>query len=391
MVLLGKYDTILKVKKEYPKKIQEEQTHHRHFSKYVIIYLFSIFLILGISYIIYYQTVLSFESVLQNDFFILKKQYTNVFHPIIPKNVISSSSLEGTLSLENTVYNYGILKEKGKIQLELSNQENYLYSKITSQDYSLKLEKFSSYGLVFEQDILYQDLISRLKAKISQIKSAKNLYLEGNIPIVEFAFSLNEKDINDVLGSNILKDQYNIIVTIKNNALTNEFISFKSAITNQKTGQRSILEYKDKEMIYEVNKAKTYRFNIKNKEKDFQLRIYKNGELYSTFLGESSKYQYTYSYQVINKVYNLKFMIQEEKGGYSYELNSSIEKEGVTTEKTVKAVLRNGQNDLLEESTAKRRNYQNLSQEEKEKFQNVLKDFLSPLENLIHYYKNDIQ
>lgn len=388
---MGKYDTILKVKKEYPKKIQEEQTHHRHFSKYVIIYLFSIFLILGISYIVYYQTVLSFESVLQNDFFILKKQYTNVFHPIIPKNVISSSSLEGTLSLENTVYNYGILKEKGKIQLELSNQENYLYSKITSQDYSLKLEKFSSYGLVFEQDILYQDLISRLKEKISQIKSAKNLYLEGNIPIVEFAFSLNEKDINDVLGSNILKDQYNIIVTIKNNALTNEFISFKSAITNQKTGQRSILEYKDKEMIYEVNKAKTYRFNIKNKEKDFQLRIYKNGELYSTFLGESSKYQYTYSYQVINKVYNLKFMIQEEKGGYSYELNSSIEKEGVTTEKTVKAVLRNGQNDLLEESTAKRRNYQNLSQEEKEKFQNVLKDFLSPLEDLIHYYKNDIQ
>lgn len=388
---MGKYDTILKVKKEYPKKIQEEQTHHRHFSKYVIIYLFSIFLILGISYIVYYQTVLSFESVLQNDFFILKKQYTNVFHPIIPKNVISSSSLEGTLSLENTVYNYGILKEKGKIQLELSNQENYLYSKITSQDYSLKLEKFSSYGLVFEQDILYQDLISRLKEKISQIKSAKNLYLEGNIPIVEFAFSLNEKDINDVLGSNILKDQYNIIVTIKNNALTNEFISFKSAITNQKTGQRSILEYKDKEMIYEVNKAKTYRFNIKNKEKDFQLRIYKNGELYSTFLGESSKYQYTYSYQVINKVYNLKFMIQEEKGGYSYELNSSIEKEGVTTEKTVKAVLRNGQNDLLEESTAKRRNYQNLSQEEKERFQNVLKDFLSPLEDLIHYYKNDIQ
>lgn len=388
---MGKYDTILKVKKEYPKKIQEEQTHHRHFSKYVIIYLFSIFLILGISYIFYYQTVLSFESVLQNDFFILKKQYTNVFHPIIPKNVISSSSLEGTLSLENTVYNYGILKEKGKIQLELSNQENYLYSKITSQDYSLKLEKFSSYGLVFEQDILYQDLISRLKAKISQIKSAKNLYLEGNIPIVEFAFSLNEKDINDVLGSNILKDQYNIIVTIKNNALTNEFISFKSAITNQKTGQRSILEYKDKEMIYEVNKAKTYRFNIKNKKKDFQLRIYKNGELYSTFLGESSKYQYTYSYQVINKVYNLKFMIQEEKGGYSYELNSSIEKEGVTTEKTVKAVLRNGQNDLLEESTAKRRNYQNLSQEEKERFQNVLKDFLSPLEDLIHYYKNDIQ
>lgn len=388
---MGKYDTILKVKKEYPKKIQEEQTHHRHFSKYVIIYLFSIFLILGISYIVYYQTVLSFESVLQNDFFILKKQYTNVFHPIIPKNVISSSSLEGTLSLENTVYNYGILKEKGKIQLELSNQENYLYSKITSQDYSLKLEKFSSYGLVFEQDILYQYLISRLKAKISQIKSAKNLYLEGNIPIVEFAFSLNEKDINDVLGSNILKDQYNIIVTIKNNALTNEFISFKSAITNQKTGQRSILEYKDKEMIYEVNKAKTYRFNIKNKKKDFQLRIYKNGELYSTFLGESSKYQYTYSYQVINKVYNLKFMIQEEKGGYSYELNSSIEKEGVTTEKTVKAVLRNGQNDLLEESTAKRRNYQNLSQEEKERFQNVLKDFLSPLENLIHYYKNDIQ
>lgn len=391
MVLLGKYDTILKVKKEYPKKIQEEQTHHRHFSKYVIIYLFSIFIILGISYIVYYQTVLSFESVLQNDFFILKKQYTNVFHPIIPKNVISSSSLEGTFSLENTVYNYGILKEKGKIQLELSNQENYLYSKITSQDYSLKLEKFSSYGLVFEQDILYQDLIFRLKEKISQIKSAKNLYLEGNIPIVEFAFSLNEKDINDVLGSNILKDQYNIIVTIKNNALTNEFISFKSAITNQKTGQRSILEYKDKEMIYEVNKAKTYRFNIKNKEKDFQLRIYKNGELYSTFLGESSKYQYTYSYQVINKVYNLKFMIQEEKGGYSYELNSSIEKEGVTTEKAVKAVLRNGQNDLLEESTAKRRNYQNLSQEEKEKFQNALKDFLSPLENLIHYYKNDIQ
>lgn len=387
---MGKYDTILKVKKEYPKKIQEEQTHHRHFSKYVIIYLFSIFLILGISYIVYYQTVLSFESVLQNDFFILKKQYTNVFHPIIPKNVISSSSLEGTFSLENTVYNYGILKEKGKIQLELANQENYLYSKITSQDYSLKLEKFSSYGLVFEQDILYQDLISRLKGKISQIKSAKNLYLEGNIPIVEFAFSLNEKDINDVLGSNILKDQYNIIVTIKNNALTNEFISFKSAITNQKTGQRSILEYKDKEMIYEVNKAKTYRFNIKNKKKDFQLRIYKNGELYSTFLGESSKYQYTYSYQVINKVYNLKFMIQEEKGGYSYELNSSIEKEGVTTEKAVKAVLRNGQNDLLEESTAKRRNYQNLSQEEKEKFQNALKDFLSPLENLIHYYKNDI-
>ena len=83
-------------------------------------------------------------------------------------------------------------------------------------------------------------------------------------------------------------------------------------------------------------------------------------------------------------------IIQEEKGGYSYSLNSSIEKEGETTEKTVKAVLRNGKNDLLEESGAKRINYQNLTSSEKEDFQKKLREFLSPLEKLVHYYKSDI-
>ena len=373
---MGKYDAILKEKKVY----QDPQVHHSKYTKYVIIYFFSIFLVLGISYFVYYRTVLSFEQVLQNDFSILKKQYANVFTSIIPKNVASSSSLEGTITLEDSVYNYGILREENGLQLDLSNQDNY----------SLELGSFSRYGVVYSQDLLYQDFVSRLKKKISEIKAIKNLYLEGNVPIVEFSFSLSEKDINDVLGSNYLKDKYNIIVTIKNNALTNEIISLKSAITNQENGQRSILEYKDKEIVYEVSKAKKYRLVMENKKKNFQLRIYENGELYSIFSGEASSYRYCYSYQVINKVYNLQLIIQEEKGGYSYSLNSSIEKEGETTEKTVKAVLRNGKNDLLEESDAKRINYQNLTSSEKEDFQKKLKEFLSPLEKLIHYYKNDI-
>ena len=383
---MGKYDAILKEKKVY----QDPQVHHSKYTKYVIIYIFSIFLVLGISYFVYYRTVLSFEQVLQSDFVALKKQYANVFTSIIPKNVASSSSLEGAITLEDSVYNYGILREENGLQLELSNQDNYLYSKITSQDYSLELGSFSRYGVVYSQDLLYQDFVSRLKKKISDIKAIKNLYLEGNVPIVEFSFSLSEKDINDILGSNYLKDKYNIIVTIKNNALTNEAVSVKCAITNQGNGLRSILEYKDKEIVYEVSKAKKYRLNMENKKKNFQLRIYENGELYSVFSGEASSYRYCYSYQVINKVYNLQLIIQEEKGGYSYSLNSSIEKDGETTEKTVKAVLRNGKNDLLEESDAKRINYQNLTSSEKDDFQKKLKEFLSPLEKLVHYYKNDI-
>lgn len=383
---MGKYDAILKEKKVY----QDPQVHHSKYTKYVIIYFFSIFLVLGISYFIYYRTVLSFEQVLQNDFSVLKKQYANVFTSIIPKNVVSSSSLEGTIILEDSVYNYGILKEENGLQLELSNQDNYLYSKITSQDYSLELGSFSRYGVVYSQDLLYEDFVSRLKKKILEIKEIKSLYLEGNVPIVEFSFSLNEKDINDILGSNYLKDKYNIIVTIKNNALTNEIVSLKCAITNQENGSRSILEYKDKEIVYEVSKAKKYRLVMENKKKNFQLRIYENGELYSIFSGESSSYRYCYSYQVINKVYNLQLIIQEEKGGYSYSLNSSIEKNGETTEKTVKAVLRNGKNSLLEESDAKRINYQNLTSSEKEDFQKKLKEFLSSLEKLVHYYENDI-
>ena len=170
---MGKYDAILKEKKVY----QDPQVHHSKYTKYVIIYFFSIFLVLGISYFIYYRTVLSFEQVLQNDFAVLKKQYANVFTSIIPKNIVSSSSLEGTITLEDSVYNYGILREENGLQLELSNQDNYLYSKITSQDYSLELGSFASYGVVYSQDLLYQDFVSRLKKKISDIKAIKNLYL----------------------------------------------------------------------------------------------------------------------------------------------------------------------------------------------------------------------
>ena len=381
---MSKYDKILKQEKVFREPIVKKSKY----TKYIIIYCLLFTMLLITSYIIYYNTVLSPISIIKNDFTSLAKNLENIYQNIIPSQI--GASLEGTITSEKLNYNYGLIKEGNNYYLDLSTKDSSLQYQITPKMTKTNLSTFQNNRIIKENQIDYSKLKNTLNTFLKEEKYIKTFYFDKKTPIVEINFTLTDNDINSLFHTTILKEKYNIIITLKNDALKNETKSIKVVVNNKTQNQRSTFEYQNQSLIYQNFKNEKYKFILVNNQKDFNMKIYKNEELYSILLGKSYEKSYTMTYQIINKIYNISLTKTEEKSLTTYKIVFKKEEEESKKEDTINIALNQASSTLKEETESKEKTYRSLNQSEKTEYNEKIKQFFAPLKELINEYRPNI-
>lgn len=381
---MSKYDKILKQEKVFREPIVKKSKY----TKYIIIYCLLFTMLLITSYIIYYNTVLSPINIIKNDFTSLAKNLENIYQNIIPSQI--GASLEGTITSEKLNYNYGLIKEGNNYYLDLSTKDSSLQYQITPKITKTNLSTFQNNRITKENKIDYSKLKNTLNTFLKEEKYIKTFYFDKKTPIVEINFTLTDNDINSLFHTTILKEKYNIIITLKNDALKNEIKSIKVVVNNKTKNQRSTFEYQNQSLIYQNFKNEKYKFILVNNQKDFNMKIYKNEELYSILLGKSYEKSYTMTYQIINKIYNISLTKTEEKSLTTYKIVFKKEEEESKKEDTINIALNQASNTLKEETESKEKTYRSLNQSEKTEYNEKIKQFFAPLKELINEYRPNI-
>lgn len=381
---MSKYDKILKQEKVFREPIVKKSKY----TKYIIIYCLLFTMLLITSYIIYYNTVLSPINIIKNDFTSLAKNLESIYQNIIPSQI--GASLEGTITLEKLNYNYGLIKEGNNYYLDLSTKDSSLQYQITPKITKTNLSTFQNNRITKENKIDYSKLKNTLNTFLKEEKYIKTFYFDKKTPIVEINFTLTDNDINSLFHTTILKEKYNIIITLKNDALKNETKSIKVVVNNKTKNQRSTFEYQNQSLIYQNSKNEKYKFILVNNQKDFNMKIYKNEELYSILLGKSYEKSYTMTYQIINKIYNISLTKTEEKNLTTYKIVFKKEEEESKKEDTINMALNQASNTLKEETESKEKTYRSLNQSEKTEYNEKIKQFFAPLKELINEYRPNI-
>lgn len=388
---MNEYDSILKEKKKYE---DPAPVKHSKLRKYIIIDFFVIVLILIISYIIYFQTILSQDQIFYHDINTVWKEYQSILTPLKLDFLEDHNyNLEGNLQLNDLNYNYSIMKDQNNLNIELSNnqEETLQFLKNDSNAY-IKLSTFRDEYLKLSNDFLINQnqIFDEIKKIIVKDKLIKKIYLENKQPIVEIDLELTEKDIQSILGEKAPKDQYNIIFTFKNNALTNHITSMKIVINNKTKNKRDRITIQNNTIDIQNNKGSSQRFTLSKKNQDITLKIYKNDTLYSVLNGTNSKNKYTYTYQVIDKIYNLNLEIINSKQLKNYKFSSNIEKSNQTTTQEAILTIQSKAKNEIEELPNHSTEYQKLLKEEKEIYQTKLDTFQNPLQEFIKEYEDAI-
>lgn len=381
---MSKYDKILKQEKVFREPIVKKSKYTR----YIIIYCLLFTMLLTTSYIIYYNTVLSPINIIKNDFISLAKKLENIYQNIIPSQI--GASLEGTITSEKLNYNYGLIKEGNNYYLDLSTKDSSLQYQITPKMIKTKLSTFQNNRITKESKIDYSKLKKTLNTFLKEEKYIKTFYFDKKTPIVEINFTLTDNDINSLFHTTILKEKYNIIITLKNDALKNEIKSIKIVVNNKTKNQRSTFEYQNQSLIYQNFKNEKYKFILVNNHKDLNMKIYKNEELYSILLGKSYEKSYTMTYQIINKIYNISLTKTEEKSLTTYKIVFKKEEEESKKEDTINITLNQASSTLKEEAESKEKPYRSLNQSEKAEYSEKIKQFFAPLKELINEYRPNI-
>ena len=381
---MSKYDKILKQEKVFREPIVKKSKY----TKYIIIYCLLFTMLLITSYIIYYNTVLSPINIIKNDFTSLAKNLENIYQNIIPSQI--GASLEGTITSEKLNYNYGLIKEGNNYYLDLSTKDSSLQYQITPKMTKTNLSTFQNNRITKENQIDYSKLKNTLNTFLKEEKYIKTFYFDKKTPIVEINFTLTDNDINSLFHTTILKEKYNIIITLKNDALKNETKSIKVVVNNKNKNQRSTFEYQNQSLIYQNFKNEKYKFILVNNQKDFNMKIYKNEELYSILLGKSYEKNYTMTYQIINKIYNISLTKTEEKSLTTYKIVFKKEEEESKKEDTINIALNQASSTLKEETESKEKTYRSLNQSEKTEYNEKIKQFFAPLKELINEYRPNI-
>ena len=381
---MSKYDKILKQEKVFREPIVKKSKYTR----YIIIYCLLFTMLLTTSYIIYYNTVLSPINIIKNDFISLAKKLENIYQNIIPSQI--GASLEGTIASEKLNYNYGLIKEGNNYYLDLSTKDSSLQYQITPKMIKINLSTFQNNRITKESKIDYSKLKKTLNTFLKEEKYIKTFYFDKKTPIVEINFTLTDNDINSLFHTTILKEKYNIIITLKNDALKNEIKSIKIVVNNKTKNQRSTFEYQNQSLIYQNFKNEKYKFILVNNHKDLNMKIYKNEELYSILLGKSYEKSYTMTYQIINKIYNISLTKTEEKSLTTYKIVLKKEEEESKKEDTINITLNQASSTLKEEAESKEKPYRSLNQSEKAEYSEKIKQFFAPLKELINEYRPNI-
>lgn len=384
------YDSILKEKKIYvePPKTKKEKKF-----PWLLLDLLFITLILIVSYIIYYNKILSPDNLFYMNINNIMKEYQKVAHNLNLDGFGDDYQLKGTFLYEEEKYNVGIIRNSNKIKLAFANDDSSLAYYIDNQNKFIKLSNFSEeYITLNEKNSFhdYKDLSNQFSQYITKDNYIKKFYLEGINPIVETNLVLKQDKIQNILGNISLKEQYEIIFTFKNHAFTSQALSMKMVINELSANKRYAVLYQEGELSISNSKDLNLKLTLETKNQDFTLKIYKNDSIYSVLSGTKQEDDYLYKYQVIDKIYNISLKVSKEINHYSYHLTSNIEREGETVQKEAELIFDQLENIILDENTATSKSYSNLTEEEKNNYTQILDKTILPLRQFIKEHQESI-
>lgn len=366
------YSDILKEKKVYEESVSKNR--HPMLKRFFLLGIFLSIIIIGISYIIYYKTILANESIFLNNMTKIINNYSILYKNIgFNYDLSNNYTLDGNVNAGGNKYRYSFIKDGSKLKRTFSNQNNvssYYYdgdlnyvksSKLGNsyiekeyflyniEDYSNKYLKIINnfydylYNTLLNNNIeeIYQGfynidnynyVLNNINNNYNNIVSnnyIRKFYFENKRPIVEVDLVLDSNDINNILGngSNNLevKDDLEVSIIMKNGAIMNNIKNIKIIINNKTTKERIVINYKNNIIEYSDNNGNKSKITLTVNNNNFSLKYYSNDVLYSVLSGDGDNGKYIYNYQVIDKVYNLKISIKNINNNYSFLLESNID------------------------------------------------------------------
>jgi len=389
---MADYDSILKEKKNYEEPISTKDNGPKPFPWFKID-LLCLILILTISYIIYYTTILTPKQIFLNDIKIVANKYQSILEQLNLEILNKPNyNLVGTINLNDKTYDFSLNKTEDKTNLNLTlNKENLTYYDISSQKY-IKLSNFKDqYYQLTNNDNNYLNIASNLKKyltnNLNEDKFIKKFYLTGTTPIVESNLVLNNNDIKTALNLTNQNDSYEVLFTFKNHAITNKIINMKITINNLTTSQRGVILYENGHLTYNED-TQILKFQLEEKNKDFTLKFYKDDILFSVLTGTSQEKSYQYTYQVIDKIYNITLNISKENNNNNYKITSKIEKDGIINTQNLNINLQYSDKIKIENTDLSNAiNYETLTEEEKNQYQTSINNIIGDLRNFIDQHQ----
>ncbi len=330
----GQYDSILKEKKKYTEEVKPKKKSVFKICFFVDLLL--VVIILVVSYNYYYNNVLSTSNIVINNSKELLSPYEEFFKYLYLDDILSDGTLDGELKLNDDSYKFNLSKLNGEMSINLDNGNdkiNYYYGDngVFYQIESISDKYIKSLSVNRFQGI--KNFSSNLISSISNKRVTKKLYLNDNNPTVEVNMNLSSEDISNIIF-NLFLDKYEVIMTIKNGALSNDILSEKIVLNNQTKNIRSVYLYENGIWTLTNNDGKKIRYELDLNKKI--LKFFHDDELYSVLKYTLEDDKAIYNYQVINEYYTLNLSTFRLDNHYVYEFSSSIgddrEKDNVVIE-----------------------------------------------------------
>ena len=331
------YDSILKEKNQTKSILSEISEENSNKPNYVIICMFVCIIIVVISYIVYFNTILSGKNIFLNDFKVISNEYMNIITNL-NFNYDLIGSYDGNISIVNGNNNrelsYNIDSDGNNIYFNIfddSDNVEYYSDGVNSlvkgnniSDSYINIGDISIYDYID----LYGNLINNINSFLDDKDNYnKDFYFEGEQPVVKIEVNFNDEEINNIIGNeNLMLDgDYNINITFLNNAFTNDIISVKVIVNNRSEDKRSVYLYENNAISYTNDDGVDDRIEISNDGSDFVLEYYKNDVLYSVLSGTLGNNGYDYLYQVIDSRYNIKLNVNNSENSYEYLFDFNID------------------------------------------------------------------
>ncbi len=390
---MDNYDSILKEKKTYDNDIVSVPKKGK-FTKFFIIDVILVIICVFFSYLFYYCNILTSSNVFFNDINKFQTMGSMILKPLNIKFSDESYSLNGDLSFDNYQYQYDVIRDHNALKMSFSNQKHHLiYYLDGSNSYTLFDTLVNHKYVKINHDNLFNafvNLKSNFRNVISDDDFIKRFYLKGMTPIVEVNLVLNKEKIIQLLNSSAIKDDIELMFTFRNHAISNEIIDGKLVILNKSKNTRYVISLQGDSLKFTDNAGivteVVYQFN----HSDFILKFNKNDNLYSIFTGTKKENSYVYSYQVIDKIYNLGLKVDYLNDKNDYQFSSNIKENGLSLEKSFHLSFSYRPDGVLEEDITSSVDYSSLKKEVREEFDSSIEEFLLPIRVFVNEYKNSI-
>ena len=412
------YDTILKEKKVYEET--SKSSNNKYFKLFFFLGIIVSLLVIVISYVIYYNTILDNESIFFNNLVKLKENYYSIYKDIrFDYDIKNNYTIVGNMDVGNNNYDYTFNKYANKVKKVIFNSDKNITYYYDGRDSFVKISSLGDFYIRDNKNQLndlkyYKDNIKSIKkdfnsylynsileknsydlfnqlynidnlgtivsnikdnyrTNITSDKYIRKFYFDGKNPIVEVNLILEKNDINNILGVNSglqIKDDYQLNITMKNSAISNEIKEIKVVINNKTKNTRQVLLFVSKVLYY--TDSKDNKYSIKYNEDKNHIQIKKNNVLTSVVQISAKNNTNIYNYKEIDKIYTISLSVEKVKNNFEYGIETNID----DVARAVKISGEYKKGEAINENTVNAINLDSLNLEQQKIYKKSIKELL---------------